>query len=66
MALRPWERWLFTADITHTAWSEARYMTTWANLNDLSFFDLDRGTRTPNATDLHLGVEHLLSPIAGA
>ncbi len=58
-AYRPKDRWLFTADVTHTAWSEARYMTTRASLDGLSFFDLDKGTRTPNATDVHLGVERL-------
>lgn len=65
LAIRPFERWLFTADLTHTAWSEARYMTSRASLNGLSFFDLDRGTRTPNATDLHLGAEHVLLTAAG-
>ncbi|HET6330116.1 MAG TPA: outer membrane protein transport protein [Holophagaceae bacterium] len=58
-AYRPAERWLVTADLTHTTWSDARYMTTQRNLNGLNFFDLDKGTRTPNATDFHLGTEHL-------
>lgn len=58
-AYRPTERWLATADLVHTAWSDARYMTDRRSLDGLSFFDLDKGNRTPDATDFHLGVEHL-------
>jgi long-subunit fatty acid transport protein len=58
-AYRPREQWLVTADLTHTLWSTARYMSASPTLNGLSFFDFDRGDRTPNATTAHLGVEHL-------
>ena len=58
-AYRPGEQWLVTADLTHTLWSTARYMSSSPVLNGLSFFDFDRGDRTPNATTAHLGVEHL-------
>jgi len=60
LAYRPREGWLVTADFTHTPWSKARYMTTNRTLNGESFFDLDKGTRTPNSTDFHVGVEHLI------
>ncbi|WP_306590989.1 OmpP1/FadL family transporter [Geothrix sp. 21YS21S-4] len=59
LALRPAERWLVTADVTHTLWASARYMSASPGLNGLSFFDLDRETRTPNVTTAHVGVEHL-------
>lgn len=59
-AWRPTERWLFTADLLHTLWSDARYMTSVASLTNLSFFDLDRSNRTPNATSVHAGAEYLL------
>ena len=58
-AWRPKERWLLTADLMHTLWSDARYMTTNSNLNNLSFFDLDRANRTPNVTSVHAGAEYL-------
>ncbi len=58
-AWRPAERWLLTADMQHTIWSDARYMTPVASLNNLSFFDLDRANRTPNVTSFHMGAEHL-------
>ena len=59
LAYRPREHWLVTADLTHTLWSTARYMSSSPTLNGLSFFDFDRGTRTPNATTAHLGAEYL-------
>ncbi len=59
-AWRPREHWLFTTDLQHTLWSDARYMTPNANLDNLSFFDLDRANRTPNVTSLHTGAEYLL------
>jgi len=65
-AYRPKENWLATADFTYTPWSKARYMTPNKSLNGLSFFDLDKGTRTPNATDFRLGVEHLILTGAGS
>jgi hypothetical protein len=34
-------------------------MSSSARLNGQSFFDFDKGDRTPNATDLHLGTEFL-------
>ena len=58
-AYRPGERWLVTADLTHTLWSTARYMSPLPGLNGQSFFDFDKVGRTPNATDLHLGTEYL-------
>ncbi|HEX9081271.1 MAG TPA: outer membrane protein transport protein [Holophagaceae bacterium] len=58
-AYRPDERWLLTADLTHTLWSSARYMSAVPALNGQSFFDFDKVGRTPNATDLHLGTEYL-------
>lgn len=65
IAIRPRERWLVTADLTHTAWSNTRYMTSSAGLNGLGFFDLDKRDRTPNATDLHFGVEHVFLTQSG-
>ena len=58
-AYRPGDRWLLSADLTHTLWSTTRYMAASPRLNNQSFFDFDKGDRTPNATDLHLGVEYL-------
>jgi hypothetical protein len=59
LAYRPREHWLLTADTTHTLWSTARYMSPSPSLNGLSFFDFDRGTRTPDITTAHLGTEYL-------
>jgi len=56
---RPSDQWLVTADLTHTLWSTTRYMSASPRLNGQSFFDFDKGDRTPNATDLHLGAEYL-------
>lgn len=58
-AYRPADRWLVTADLVHTAWSDARYTTNQRSLDGLNFFDLDKGFRTPDATDFHMGFEHL-------
>ncbi len=58
-AYRPNEQWLVTADVSHTLWSSTRYMSDSARLNGQSFFDFEKGSRTPNATDLHLGAEYL-------
>ncbi len=65
-AWRPRERWLVTADLQHTLWSDARYMTPVAALNNLSFFDLDRANRTPNVTSFHMGTEYLLLTKGGS
>lgn len=65
-AWRPKEHWLFTADLMHTLWSDARYMTPVASLNNLSFFDLDRANRTPNVTSVHAGTEYLLLTKSGS
>jgi long-subunit fatty acid transport protein len=59
LAYRPREHWLITADTTHTLWSTARYMSASPTLNGLSFFDFDRGSRTPDVTSTHLGTEYL-------
>ncbi len=58
-AYRPSDLWLITADLSHTLWSTTRYMSTSPRLNGQSFFDFDKGDRTPNATDVHLGIEYL-------
>lgn len=58
-AFRPTDQWLITADLSHTLWSTTRYMSASARLNGQSFFDFDKGDRTPNATDVHLGTEYL-------
>jgi hypothetical protein len=58
-AYRPAERWLLTSDLNHTLWSTTRYMSGSQGLNGLSFFDFDKGGRTPDATTAHLGVEYL-------
>ncbi|WP_026852687.1 OmpP1/FadL family transporter [Geothrix fermentans] len=58
-AYRPGNHWLVTSDVTHTLWSSMRYMSSRASLNGQSFFDFDKGDRTPNATTAHLGVEYL-------
>ncbi|GLH74391.1 hypothetical protein GETHLI_28930 [Geothrix limicola] len=65
-AYRPTDQWLFTADLAHTLWSTTRYMSDSARLNGQSFFDFDKGDRTPNATDLHLGVEYLHITASGS
>lgn len=65
LAIRPSERWLVTADLTHTAWSDARYMASQRRLDGQNFFDLDKGTRTPNATDFHFGVERIFLTESG-
>jgi len=59
LAYRPREHWLLTADMTHTLWSTARYMSPSTSLNGASFFDFDQGTRTPDVTTTHLGTEYL-------
>lgn len=59
LAYRPTGHWLVTADLTHTVWSSMRYMSGSSTLNGQSFFDFDKGDRTPNATTAHLGVEYL-------
>lgn len=64
-AYRPWERWLISTDVARTAWSTARYLSSRPSLNGLNFFDLDKGTRTPDSTDFHLGVEHILLSSSG-
>ncbi len=64
-AYRPSERWLLTADLTHTLWSTARYMSPGSRLDGRSFFDFDRRDRTPNATDFHAGAEYLQITEAG-
>jgi long-subunit fatty acid transport protein len=58
-AWRPRERWLATADLNHTLWSTTRYMSASRVLNGQSFFDFDKGGRTPDATTAHVGVEYL-------
>jgi hypothetical protein len=58
-AYRPSDLWLITADMSHTLWSTTRYMSASSRLNGQSFFDFDKGDRTPNATDVHLGLEFL-------
>lgn len=58
-AWRPRDRWLLTSDLTQTLWSTARYMSPNRTLNGQSFFDFEKGGRTPNATSAHLGVEYL-------
>lgn len=58
-AYRPSDQWLITADLSHTLWSTTRYMSSSPRLNGQSFFDFDKGDRTPNATDAHLGLEYL-------
>jgi len=58
-AYRPGNHWLITSDLTHTLWSSMRYMSSRTSLNGQSFFDFDKGDRTPNATTAHLGVEYL-------
>lgn len=58
-AYRPADQWLVTADLTHTLWSTTRYMSGSTYLNGQSFFDFDKGDRTPDATAVHLGVEYL-------
>ena len=58
-AFRPADQWLVTSDLTHTLWSTTRYMSGSPYLNGQSFFDFDKGDRTPDATAVHLGVEYL-------
>jgi hypothetical protein len=58
-AYRPAERWLLTSDLNHTLWSTTRYMSGSPYFNGQSFFDFDKGSRTPDATTAHLGVEYL-------
>lgn len=59
-AYRPAGQWLLTSDLTHTLWSTTRYMSSSPRLNGQSFFDFDKGSRTPDATTAHLGVEYLI------
>jgi hypothetical protein len=65
-AYRPRENWLITTDLSHTLWSTTRYISSSARFNGQSFFDFDKGNRTPNATDLHLGIEFLHITEAGS
>ncbi|MDR3669262.1 MAG: hypothetical protein P4L36_00360 [Holophaga sp.] len=63
LAFRVSEKLLVTADIEHTAWSRARFVTSAPNLNGLNFFDLSQGSQGQDATVLRLGMEKLwLSP----
>lgn len=66
LAWRPRERWLAAVDLNQTLWSTTRYMSTNRILNGQSFFDFDKGGRTPNATTAHLGVEYLLLTVKDA
>ncbi|MDR3683379.1 MAG: hypothetical protein P4L11_06600 [Geothrix sp.] len=59
LAYRPSDQWLITSDLTDTLWSTTRYMSASPTLNGQSFFDFDKGGRTPDATAVHLGVEYL-------
>ena len=59
LAIRPWDQWLFTADLQYTAWSQAKFMSDKASLNGLGFFDLRKSSGGQNATVLRLGVERL-------
>ncbi|MCE1229804.1 MAG: UPF0164 family protein [Firmicutes bacterium] len=65
-AYRPGDRWLLTCDVTHTAWSDARYLSNRPALNGLNFFDLDKGTSTPNAVNVRTGVERLFLMDSGS
>ena len=64
-AYRPKERWLVAADLTHTGWSKARYTSQRTSLDGLNFFDLDKGTRTPDSTNFHFGMERLILSSSG-
>lgn len=57
LAIRPFDLWLITGDIQHTAWSKARFMTSEPRLNGLNFFDLTRAENGQDATVVRLGVE---------
>lgn len=65
-AYRPMDRWLISADLNHTLWSTTRYMSSSTRLNGQSFFDFDKGDRTPNATDFHIGTEFLQITSSGS
>jgi hypothetical protein len=64
-AYRPSESWLVTTDLARTPCSKARYMSGRSSLNGLSFFDLDKGTRTPDSTNFHMGVERIFLTTLG-
>ncbi|BDU75067.1 OmpP1/FadL family transporter [Mesoterricola sediminis] len=64
-AYRPSDRWLVTADVVSTPWSDTRYMSGRPALDGVNFFNLNRGGASPDATQVHLGVEHLFLPGSG-
>jgi len=57
LAFRPTDQWLVTGDIQHTAWSQARFLSSDRNLNGLNFFDLTRNGYGQDATVVRLGAE---------
>jgi len=66
LAIRPWERVLFTADMEQTQWSTARFVSDNKNLDGFDFFSLDKGRLTPNATVARMGAEYLMVLDSGA
>lgn len=65
LSVRPAEGWLFALDVNRTRWSKATYVSPGTSLQGLGFFDLVRGGRTPDTTDLHAGVERLFISSSG-
>ena len=65
VAYRPQPHWLVTADVEHTAWSQARFMTDNPALNGVNFFTLSRANQAPDATTFRMGVERLWDTPAG-
>ena len=65
LAVRPAEKWLLAMDLTHTDWSEARFMTVNPFLNGQNFFDMSRGHAALNATSFRVGMERLFLTESG-
>ena len=65
LAYRPMDGWLAAVDLNRTRWSKATLVQAGSSMNGLGFFDLQRPTRTPDTTDVHVGIEHLLVTARG-
>jgi len=65
LAFHPTENWLVAMDLTHTSWSETRYMSNRGGLDGVNFFNMNRAGGTADATQFHTGVERLFLLASG-
>jgi long-subunit fatty acid transport protein len=58
-------QWLLAADLEHTAWANAKFMSDDKTLNGMNFFNLSRTNEVPDATSLRMGVEKIWATASG-